>query len=100
MISLDDLSLNMEHIHMEHLNKTVKHDFVIGLPMMKFIKDRLYDACQKGKKTKVSCKPKNVETTTRPLKLIHMHLFGPSRTRSFGGNVFALFIVDDYSRYT
>jgi len=29
-----------------------------------------------------------------------MHLFGPSRTMSFGGNYYALIIVDDYSRFT
>ena len=29
-----------------------------------------------------------------------MDLFGPSRTKSFGGNYYALVIVDDYSRYT
>lgn len=88
------------HIHMEHLNKLVKHDLVIGLPKMKFVKDRLCDACQKGKQTKSSFKQKNVVSTTRPLQLIHMDLFGPSRTRSFGGNVYALVIVDDFSRYS
>ena len=29
-----------------------------------------------------------------------MDLFGPSRTRSIGGNYYALVLVDDYSRYT
>jgi len=29
-----------------------------------------------------------------------MDLFGPSRTMSFGGNLYALVIVDDFSRYT
>jgi len=29
-----------------------------------------------------------------------MDMFGPSRTKSFGGNYYALVIVDDYSRYT
>jgi len=29
-----------------------------------------------------------------------MDLFGPSRTMSFGGNYYALVIVDDYYRYT
>ena len=29
-----------------------------------------------------------------------MDLFGPSRTKSFGVNYYALVIVDDYSRYT
>jgi len=29
-----------------------------------------------------------------------MDLFGPSRTRSLGGNYYALVLVDDYSRFT
>ena len=29
-----------------------------------------------------------------------MNLFGPSRTMCFGGNYYALVIVDDYSRFT
>lgn len=88
------------HIHMEHLNKLVKHDLVIGLPKKKFIKDRLCDACQKGKQTKATFKSKNVMSTSRPLQLLHMDLFGPSRTKSFGGNFYALVIVDDFSRFS
>ena len=29
-----------------------------------------------------------------------MDLFGPSKTKSFGGNYYALVIFDDYSRFT
>jgi len=29
-----------------------------------------------------------------------MDLFGPSRTMSFGGNYYALVVVDDFSRFT
>ena len=55
----------------------------------------MYEACQKGKKTKVSFKPKNVVWIERPLEMLHMDLFGPSRTMSLGGNLYALVIVDD-----
>lgn len=85
---------------MEHLNKLVKHDFVIDLPKMKIFKDKLCESCQKGNQTKSTFKPKNVVTTTRPLQLLHMDLFGPSRTISFGGNVYALVIVDDFSIFS
>ena len=34
------------------------------------------------------------------LELLHMDLFGPSKTTSLGGNYYALVIVDDFSRYT
>ena len=88
------------HINMEHLNKLISKDLVIGLPKLKFEKDRLCYACQKGKRVSVSFKPKNIVSTTQPLQLLHMDLFGPSRAMSFGGNYYALVIVDDYSRYT
>jgi len=58
------------------------------------------EACQKRKRTKVSFKQKNVVSTERPLELLHMDLFCPSRTMSLSGNLCALVIVDDFSRYT
>ena len=44
--------------------------------------------------------PKNVVSIEIPLEMLHMDLFGPSRTMSLGGNLYALVIVDDFSRYT
>ena len=51
------------------------------------------------KQTKVSFKLKKFISTERPLELLHMDLFGPSRTTSLGGNYYALVIVDDFSRF-
>jgi transposase InsO family protein len=39
-------------------------------------------------------------STTRPLELLHMDLFGPTTYRSIGENSYCLVVVDDYSRYT
>ena len=39
-------------------------------------------------------------TTSRLLQLLHMDLFGLTRTLSLGGKQYALVIVDDYSRFT
>jgi len=58
---------------------------VEGLPKLKFEKDRVSEACQKGKQTKVSFKSKNIVSTERPSEMLHMDLFGPSRTMSLGG---------------
>jgi len=88
------------HIHMHHLNKLNRKQLVEGLPKLKFEKDRICEAGQRGKQTKVSFKPKNYISTKRPLELLHMDLFGPSRTMSLGGNYYALVIVDDFSRFT
>ena len=57
------------------------------------------DACQKGKQTKSSFKPKNEISTNRPLQLLHMDLVGPARMKSLGGNLYTLVIGDDFSRF-
>jgi len=88
------------HVNMNHLNKLITHDLVDGIPKLKLVKDAICDACQKGKQTKASFKSKNIVSTSRPLELLHMDLFGPSRVKSFGGNYYAFVIVDDYSRFT
>ena len=85
---------------MNQLNKLISKDLLIGLPKLKFEKDHICEACQKGKQVKNSFKLKNVVSSSRPLELLHMDLFGPSRTMSLGGNYYALVIVDDFSRYT
>lgn len=51
------------------------------------------------KQTRVSFKLKNIVSTSRPLKLLHMDLFGPSRTKKICGNYYGFVIVDDYSRF-
>ena len=66
---------------------------------IKFENNRICDACQKGKQTRSSFKLKDLISSKNPLDILHVNLFGPSRT-SFGGNLHALVIVDDFSRYT
>jgi len=104
LLSRDDESWlwhrRLAHIHMHHLNRIASKDLVIDLPKLKFERNKLCGACQMGKQTKSSFKPINVVSTTRPLELLHMDLFGPSRTMSLGGNYYGLVIVDDYSRFT
>ncbi|GJV85607.1 hypothetical protein Tco_1525505, partial [Tanacetum coccineum] len=56
------------------------------------------DACEIGKQAHASHKAKNIVSTTRTLELLHMDLFGPSAVQSYGGNLYTLVIVDDYSR--
>ncbi|GJS47452.1 retrovirus-related pol polyprotein from transposon TNT 1-94 [Tanacetum coccineum] len=51
-----------------------------------------------GKQAHASHKAKNTVSTTRCIELLHMDLFGPSAVRSYGGNLYTLVIVDDYSR--
>ena len=80
--------------------KLFKKNLVIGLPKVNFDKDHICDACQFGKQVKISFKRKDFISTSRPLQLLHMDIFGSSRTQSFGGESYAFVIVDDYSRFT
>lgn len=52
------------------------------------------------KQIKKSFKPKNIVSTSRPLELLHMNLFGPTRKLSMGRNKYDFVIVNDYFRYT
>jgi len=48
-----------------------------------------------------SCfKTKDIVSTSRPLELLHMDLFGPVSTASLYGSKYGLVIVDDYNRWT
>ena len=65
---------------MDLIAKLLRKDLVFGLPKIKFEKDHLCSVCQQGKQTKTSFKSKSHISTTRPLQLLHMDLFGPSMT--------------------
>ncbi|KAL8103113.1 hypothetical protein AgCh_027590 [Apium graveolens] len=88
------------HVHMDLLRKISSHDLVRGLPKMKFKKIKPCTACQLGKQVKTSFTAKNRVSTTDPLQLLHLDLFGPERYVSLGGKNYAFVIVDDYSRFT
>jgi transposase InsO family protein len=86
---------------MNQLKKLIKHDFVIGLNNdIIFEKNKLCSACQAGKQVGNTHPIKSVMSSSRPLKLLHMDLFGPTIYRSIGENSYGLIVVDDYSRYT
>ena len=85
---------------MDLLRKLAKQGLLGDLSNLKFSKDKVCDSCQLGKQVKTSFKSKNLVSTTRPLELLHMDLFGPNRVASLGGKLYAYVIVDDYSRFT
>ena len=67
---------------------------------MSYKYDLLFEACQKGKQIKKSFTSKNIVSTSRPLQLLHLDLFGPTRTSSTSGTRYGFVIVDDYSGWT
>ena len=66
---------------------------------MKFKIDNIFDAYQLGKLIKSSFKSKKIISTTQPLELLHMELFGPTHVQSINHNRYVFVIVDDFSRY-
>jgi hypothetical protein len=87
----------LAHVRMKNLQKG---DHVLGLTDVYFEKDRPCTACQVGKQVGSNHHSKNVMTTSRPLELLHMDLFGPVAYLSIRGSKYGLVIVDDFSRYT
>jgi transposase InsO family protein len=85
---------------MNNLNKLLKGEHILGLTNVHFEKNRICSVCQAGKQVGAPHPAKNVVTTTRPLELLHMDIFGPVAYVSIGGNKYGFVIVDDYSRYT
>ena len=87
------------HANMRLLQSLASKDLVRNFPKLKF-DQHFCDACKVGKQAHSSHKAKNMISSSRCLELLHMDLFGPSAIRSYGGNLYTLVIVDDYSRYT
>jgi hypothetical protein len=77
-----------------------KDGHILGVTNIIFEKDRPYGACQARKQVGAYHRAKNIMTTTRPLEMLHMDLFGPIAYISIGGNKCGLVIVDDYSHFT
>ena len=88
------------HASMSLIDKLARKKLVRGLPNISFKNDHVCDTCMKGKQTRLSFKSINSVSTARPLKLLHLDLFGPMRTQSLGGKSYTLVIVDNFSRFT
>ena len=67
---------------------------------MSFDNDLTYKFCQRDKQTKSSFYSKNIVSTTKPLELLHLDIFGLLRTVSLGCKKYGPVIVDDFSRFT
>jgi len=71
-----------------------------GIPKLQYHSYALCGACQKGKIVKKFFKPKNIVSTSKPLELLHIDLFGLVKTASINGKKYGLVIIDNYSRWT
>jgi hypothetical protein len=67
----------LAHIGMNNVNKLLKGEHILGLTNVHFEKNRICSACQTRNKVGAPHPAKNVVTTTRPLELLHIDIFGP-----------------------
>jgi hypothetical protein len=84
----------------EELGQTSKDEHILGVRNVVFEKDSLCSACQVGKQVGTHNPAKNILSSSRPLKLLHMDLFGTITYISIGGSKYGLVIVDDFSHFT
>ena len=81
------------HANMDLISQLNKNKLVRGRLKIIFKKIKACEACQLGKQIKNSFKNKNFISITRQLELLHMDLFGPSKTPSLGEKSYGYVIV-------
>ena len=70
---------------MDLFSQLNRNELLRGLLKVNFQNDKVCEACQVGKQINNSFKNKKFILTSKPLEILHMDLFGPSRTSSLGG---------------
>jgi transposase InsO family protein len=90
----------LDDVGMRNLHELQRDGHILGLMNNVFEKDRPCGVCQAGKQVGEPHYAKNIMTTTRPLEMLPMNLFGPIAYISIGGNKYGPVIVDVYSHFT
>nr|GEW27040.1 putative reverse transcriptase domain-containing protein [Tanacetum cinerariifolium] len=75
----------LSHLKFDYINLLSKKDVVIGLPKLKYVKDKLCSSCEVSKEKRSSFKSKAVPSSKGRLNLLHMDLCGPMRVASING---------------
>nr|GEV54295.1 retrovirus-related Pol polyprotein from transposon TNT 1-94 [Tanacetum cinerariifolium] len=86
------------HLNFKNINKLAKHNLVVGLPSLTFLKDKPCSTHEKGKHYRASFKTKQSFSISKYLYLLHMDLFRPVKPQTINQNIYTLVIVDEYSR--
>ena len=82
------------------ISKLYTRDLVIGLPKVDHKIESPCNDCIKGKQARVSFNTKKHVSTSKPLELVHIDLYGPMRTQSLNHARYVVVIVDNFSRFT
>nr|GEV87760.1 retrovirus-related Pol polyprotein from transposon TNT 1-94 [Tanacetum cinerariifolium] len=90
----------LAHLNFKTINKMVKQNLVIGLPLLVYSKDKPCSSCDKGKHHRDSVKTKQTSSIKKCLHLLHMELFRPIPPKSINHEKYTFVIANEYSRYT
>nr|GEU50029.1 retrovirus-related Pol polyprotein from transposon TNT 1-94 [Tanacetum cinerariifolium] len=72
------------HLNFDYINLLLKKDIMIGLPKLKYVKEKLCSSYEVSKAKRSSFKTKDVPSSKRWLNLLHMDLCGLMRVESNG----------------
>ena len=67
----------LRHVNMNLITQLNKNELVRGLPKISFEKDKVCEEFKMEKQIKTSFKNKKFISTSIPLELLHIDLFGP-----------------------
>jgi hypothetical protein len=81
----------LAHVGMRNLHKLQKDVHIFELTNIIFEKDMPYSACQDEKQVETHHYAKNIMTTTRLLKMLHIDLFGLIAYISLSCNKYGLY---------
>ena len=90
----------MGHASYKHLSIISKHESILGIAKLSRINNVVCGPCQLGKQTKAKHPDTQTYATSRKLKLLHLDLMGPTRTKFLGGKRYIMVVVDDFTSYT
>ena len=85
---------------MHTLSKIIKKIWFLIYQKLILIKIKICDACQLSKQTRVFFKSKNIISTFKPLELLHINLFDPTRITSLEGKRYDFVIIDNFLYFT
>jgi hypothetical protein len=88
------------HMHKQGIIYMSKDDNVHGLNLTNSQSKLKCDVCSIAKSTRASFHGLDHVRSVKPLQLLHMDLWGPSRIESSGGSRYLYTITDDFSRYS
>nr|GEU48644.1 hypothetical protein [Tanacetum cinerariifolium] len=80
----------LSHLNFDYINLLLKKGVVIGLPKLKFVKNKLCSSCELSKAKRSSFKSKVVPSSKGRLNLLYMDLCGPMLVASINGNKYIL----------